>query len=613
MRKIKNNLILHFCLIVLVSSCSITRNKKTNENTSSVEINLKNAIPVNSKEAYLKRMQWWQDAKYGMFIHWGLYSSLGGEYKGEMTPRIAEWIQNTMKIPLVEYKRLMKDFTAEKFNADEWVSIAKAAGMKYIVLTSKHHEGFALFDSKVSDYNVMNTPYGKDVVKELKEACAKQGMRFGLYYSHLMDWEHPHAYTGEGKMKRRINTLDFNADEMDRSIYLKEKSFPQLREILTNYGKIDLIWYDMGAGLNVDEIEEFVDITRELQPEIIISSRIGLLPVPKTIDNNMLFDYITTSDNYFTGDDLSMPWEMPGTTNSSWGYRKDDHEWRGAKLILSSLIASASRNGNYLLNVGPMANGEIPSEPIKNLKIVGNWLHKNGEAIYDTKGSSFPWNYNWGYITEKPQNIYLHILNWPNTNTIELNGLLTNIDHVSLLEKGTKLKHVQKGRFLTIDLTGVNKDDLATVLVVHYKDSLLQIDPTISQSLNNTIRLDRVSSIYNKEEALSTWKFKVETPGNYKIQVISNEKGKHENPEWRGSQQIGHIEVAGKTIPLELKRDEEKVNPTLFFYKEIRSNVGEIKFPKKGVYELKLNGFEINAEKHTKEFGLNRIELIPVK
>jgi len=569
-------------------------------------------LPFETQEEYIDRMQWWKDAKYGMFIHWGLYSLLAGEHNGEITPKIAEWIQNTLKIPLSEYKKLMREFDPKNFNADNWVSLAKAAGMKYIVLTSKHHDGFALFDSKVSDYNIMHTAYQKDIVKALKEACKRQGLKFGLYYSHMIDWEHPDAYIGEGKLTERMNTVDYDPKHMDRATYLNEKSFPQLREILSNYGNIDILWFDMGAGLSNDEIRKFVKITRELQPKIIISSRIGDEVAPTILNRAMLFDYFTPSDNYFTGDDLAMPWEMAGTTNSSWGYRKDDHEWRKANLIINSLISTSSRNGNYLLNVGPDATGNIPDEAIKNLLQAGKWLQKNSEAVYNTTGSPFPWNYDWGYVTQKPKTLYLNIFDFPKKNRLELNGLLSKVTSIYTLANGASIDFEQTGRFLEIDLSKTHKDAIATVVVVNFLEERPLISKDISQSKDNTIRLDRITSLYLKDEFQSSWTFKINTPGTYRIQLVSNEKKRHSKPVWEGSLQKGSIRLAGKIIPVQLSRDSEKTNASLFFYKEITSIIDTITLNKKGTYSLQLNGFQIGAGKWTNGLGLDRIELLPI-
>jgi alpha-L-fucosidase len=622
----KNNPFFKIILIIIVlvsSSCSkvtkptSVKNDKVTTYQSNTEAYFKNdnppktIVPFETEEEYTKRMQWWTDARYGMFIHFGLYSILGGEYKGETTPKIAEWIQNTLKIPLADYKKLMLQFNPTAFNADEWVSVAKAAGMKYMVITAKHHDGFALFNSKVSDYNVMNTPFKRDIIKELKEACAKQGMKFGLYYSHVIDWENPNAYIGEGALRERMNTVDFDPAKMDRSVFQKEKSFPQLRELLTNYGKIDIIWFDMGKGLNDDEIRQFVKISRELQPNIIISSRIGDEISPKKVNKDMMFDFFTPNDNYFTGDQLAIPFEMAGTTNSSWGYRKSDHEWRSSLMILNSLIASASRNGNYLLNIGPKPDGSFPTEPVNNLKIVGEWLKKYGESVYGTKSSPFPWNYTWGYITQKPNKLYLNVANYPKNKQIELNGLITKVSGVHALGNLAKINYTQEGRFLKIDLSNVEKNELMTPLVVEYKDSDLVIDRMIAQGTDNSIQLDRISGTYDKDELLSSWEFKVNTPGKFKINIISNEKGGHSKPEWIGADQKGSVQVAGKIIPVILNRDSEKVNPSLFFYKEITSNVGEIAFSKPGTYTLQLKNIDIDADKWSKGFGLSRIEMIP--
>lgn len=609
-------------ILSLSISCNVA--KKANpvnaiqsvDNLSNTEAYFKSNVapktitPFETEEEYLARMQWWSDAKYGMFIHFGLYSLLGGEYNGKVTPKIAEWIQNTLKIPLADYQKLMKDFNPRQFNADEWVGVAKAAGMKYIVVTAKHHDGFALFDSKVSDYDVMNTPFKRDIIKELKDACTKQGLKFGLYYSHVIDWENPNAYIGDGNLRERMNTVDFDPKKMNRSVFLKEKSFPQLRELLTNYGTVDIIWFDMGKGLSDDEVRQFVKVSRELQPNIIISSRIGDEIEPKKVNKDMMFDFYTPNDNYFTGDQLSIPFEMAGTTNGSWGYRKTDHEWREPNMILNSLVASVSRNGNYLLNVGPKGDGSFPAEPVKNLKIAGEWLRKYGESVYGANPSPFPWNYSWGYVTQKPNKLYLQVANWPKNNQIDLNGLITKVTDVHVLGSSHKIKYNQEGRFTKIDLTGVVKNDLMTTVIVEYKDVELLVDHTISQGAGNDIRLDRITDNYSKDQLLTSWKFTVHTPGKFQINIISNEKGGHSNPAWTGANQTGSVQVAGKIIPVKLSKDSEKINPTLFFYKEITSKVGEVEFSKSGTYTLQLKNINVDADKWSNGFGLSRIELV---
>lgn len=571
-------------------------------------------LPYETENEYLTRMQEWRDAKYGLFLHFGLYSLLGGEYKGEMSPKLAEWIQNTMKIPLNEYKKLVKQFNPVQFNADTWARFAKDAGMKYVVLTSKHHDGFALWDSKVSDYDIMSTPFKKDIVKQLKEACSKYGLKFGLYYSHNIDWEDPNNLIAGGdgnggNSSAWTNTTDFVPDQMNKQLYLEKKAFPQLKELLTNYGKIDILWFDMGTGLTNNEVRQFVKIARELQPQIVISSRVGSEPGEKYLQKDMLFDFYTPDDNFFTGDTLSMPWEMVGTTNTSWGYRKGDNHWRSSKFVLSSLLACASRNGNYMINIGPTSDGTFPQESSVMLKSVGNWLQKNGEAVYGTSKSPFPWNYEWGYVTQKQNRLFLNVMEWPENGMIQLNGVLSKVKNVYLLDGKNQIPYEQEKRFLTINLSDLKADDLATTLVVEYEGKL-EISSVISQGLEGDISLDRITASYDSSHKLTTWKFEIQNPGIFRVKIVSNEKGSHNHPDWSGSAQEGAIQSAEQILPVKLSRDKEMIDPSLFFYKKIISNVGELKFIKPGVYSLQLKDFEIDARKYGKGFGLQQIKLI---
>lgn len=570
-------------------------------------------IPFETLEEYNQRMQWWKDAKYGMFIHWGLYSILAGEYKGQITPKIAEWIQNTLKIPLKDYKELMSKFNPKDFSPADWVKLAKDAGMKYLVITTKHHDGFALFSSHCSNYDINNTPYKKDIIIQLKNECKKQGLKFGVYYSHIIDWEHSQAYISEDpKLLERMNTVDYDPKKMNREIYLEEKALPQIKELLTNYGQIDIIWFDMGEGLTNNEVRKIIKITRELQPQIIINSRVGDLPQIENLYRDMLFDYYTTPDNYYTGQSLKMPWEMLGTTNGSWGYRKDDKEWRSASFIVQSLISSISRGGNYILNVGPDSLGIIPEEAANQLRIAGKWINKNQHAIYGSHSSPFPWNYDWGYVTQKPYKIFLHIIAEKPDN-IYLSGIESKIKRVSILENNQTLNFKQEDKILYIDLPKITIDKLGYIIELDFDDEIPNIDTNIIQFKDNNIRLDRISGDYNNLEKIISWDFKINTPGEYKIELVSNEKGSHYKPNWVGAHQEGCLQVAGKIIPVKLKQDKIKINPTLFFYNEITSNIGNIYFDKVGTYTVHLKGFKIEPSKWTDGLGLDRILLSLIK
>lgn len=333
---------------------------------------------------------WWDDGKFGLFIHWGLYSLLAGEYKGKRTDNIAEWIMHDLDIPAEEYRKLADSFNPTSFDADAIVKLAKQAGMKYVVLTSKHHEGFALYDSKVSSYNsVQATPYKKDVVQLLRDACDKYGLVMGLYYSQAQDWDDPDAcrdgYSGDGK---------------DFSSYFTKKCIPQITELLTEYGPIGLLWLDTPMYMTEEQSKKLKAHINSLQPDCLISGRIG----------NNLGDYMTTGDNFIPAVAYHRPFEVPATINSTWGYNKYDTNWKSTAKILRSLVKVVSRGGNYLLNIGPRGDGSVPEESIAILEEVGSFMEKNGESIYGSKVLPlYPYDIDWGYFTAKKGKLYIHI------------------------------------------------------------------------------------------------------------------------------------------------------------------------------------------------------------
>src|SRR5215472_8949843 len=318
-----------------------------------------------------KRLEWFREAKYGLFIHWGLYSIPAGQWNGRRIPGLGEWIMYRTPVPVREYEKLATRFNPVKFNPHEWVELAKDAGMKYMVITSKHHDGFAMFHSRVSGYNVVDaTPFKRDVLKELADACARQNMRLGFYYSQSQDWHEPN---GAG------NTWDFGKDDnKDYDRYLRGKAEPQVRELLTGYGPVALIWFDTPRMMTGVRAQRFADLVRTLQPNTLIDGRLGTEG-----------DYRSTGDNVIPSDTSSEAWETPATINHTWGYRTDDTDWKSPGQIAFKLIDIVSKGGNYLLNVGPMADGVIPPASQDILRTVGRWLQVNGEAVYGAGPTPF--------------------------------------------------------------------------------------------------------------------------------------------------------------------------------------------------------------------------------
>jgi len=328
------------------------------------------ATPAADAEA---RLAWFRDAKYGLFIHWGLYSIPAGNWHGERVPGLGEKIMRTAQIPVAEYSKLAGQFNPARFDPDAWAQLAVDAGMKYVVITAKHHEGFALFKSAASNFNVVDaTPFHRDIIKELAAACARHGLRFGVYYSQALDWHEPN---GSG------NTWDagFN-NKKTFDEYLRVKVVPQIRELLSNYGPISIIWFDTSGNMKLSpgSAERIKDIVRSLQPDCLINGRLG---TPG--------DYITAGDNTIPDTGSGATWETPATINHTWGFRTDDTDWKRPGEIIFNLVDIVSKGGNYLLNVGPRADGVIPARGAEHLRAVGEWLKVNGEAVYGAQRTPF--------------------------------------------------------------------------------------------------------------------------------------------------------------------------------------------------------------------------------
>ncbi len=374
------------------------------------------------------KQEWFKDAKYGLFIHWGLYSILAGEYKGKQTKHISEWIMNSLDIPVEEYEKLTDEFNPDQFDADALVKMAKEEwGMKYIVFTAKHHEGFAMYHSENSKYNTVDaTACHRDIVKELADACKKYDMKFGLYYSQSQDWHDPNGFVSKANGGKETDN-----QSKDFQSYVDHKVIPQLRELLTNYGEICLIWFDTPMDMTKEQSQQCVDVVKELQPNCLISGRIG----------NQLGDYMTIGDNYMPRLPLEGDWEVPATLNDTWGYSKFDQSWKTPEEIIKILVKIASRGGNYLLNIGPRADGSVPQESLDILGEVGNYMRENGESIYGTrKAPSYPYEIDWAEFTCRDHKLYVHV--FEPRKKLEILNCSNEVKDAYLLSNGQKLKYV---------------------------------------------------------------------------------------------------------------------------------------------------------------------------
>jgi len=357
--------------------------------------------PPAPDPAHEARMAWFRQAKFGLFIHWGLYAVPAGQWEGRTIPGIGEWIMHNVPVPVREYERLAGQFNPVKFDAEAWVQLAADAGMKYIVITAKHHDGFAMYHSAVSPYNVFDaTPFHQDPLKQLAAACARHGLRFGFYYSQAQDWHEP---GGAG------NDWDFPSNAAkDQSgafdHYLRTKAEPQVRELLTQYGPVCLIWFDTPYQMTEERGQRFVDLVHSLQPACLIDGRLGSSG-----------DYVSTHDNLIPSTGLEGDWETPATVNHTWGFKRDDTDWKSPGEITFKLVDIVSKGGNYLLNVGPTSLGVVPPECQDNLRSVGRWLKVNGEAVYGAKRSPFGAEYGEYSSTQKTADgkpVFLERTDW---------------------------------------------------------------------------------------------------------------------------------------------------------------------------------------------------------
>jgi alpha-L-fucosidase len=416
-------------------------------------------LSSESPEAVARRLQWWSEARFGMFIHWGLYAQDGCHWKGQDGK--TEHMMRHLQIPLVEYAKIATEFNPTKFDAGEWVRIAKGAGMKYMVITAKHHDGFAMWNSPSSDYNIVaRTPWKRDPVKELAEATRKEGLKFGVYYSLGRDWQDPDVPTKGGY---RSNTWDY-PDESKKVFarYFERKVKPQVKELLTQYGPIAVMWFDTPEQITKAQSEELLRLIHSLQPNTIVNARVG----------NRLGDYAVQEQKIPEGGDVQ-PWETCMTLNGHWGFHKLDQNWKPTEKLVRNLIDIASKGGNFLLNVGPTGEGLIPAPSVERLKEVGQWMKANGESI---RGSgACPLKLPWGRCTRRPtadgSTLYLHVFDWPADGKLVVPGA-GKATSATLLATGRHLVVKAKGDITTISVPAQAPDAISSTVVLKVRAPL---------------------------------------------------------------------------------------------------------------------------------------------
>jgi len=430
----------------------------------------------NSDMQQDSRMQWWHDARFGMFIHWGLYAIPAGEWNGKNI--YGEWIRHSGQIPIEVYDRFQEKFNPVKFNAKKWVRLAKEAGMKYIVITSKHHDGFCMFDTEQTHFNIMETPFGRDVMKELAGACRKYDMKLCFYYS-IMDWHHPdYLPRRDWETGRPADGADF-----DRYVdYMKR----QLKELLTQYGDIGVLWFDgEWESTWTDKYgKEIYYYVRNLQPDILINNRVGagrLDMAGMTGEGAFGGDFGTPEQQIPSTGLPGKSWETCMTMNDHWGYNQANTNYKSTEELIRMLTDIASKGGNYLLNVGPTAKGIIPHQSVERLKQIGKWMKVNGESIYETQASPFSVT-SWGRCTMKKGEediiLYLHVFNWPEDGCLVVPGCLNDpASAILLADPGKKLAVNRKDNAIVINLPAEAPDPANSVIKLKINGKLDLTNP----------------------------------------------------------------------------------------------------------------------------------------
>ena len=536
------------------------------------------------KAADAERGQLFEEGNYAMFIHWGLYSHIGNLYKGKSYYGIGEWImnRNMANIPVDEYKLLVKEFDPVKFDANKIAKLAADAGMKYIVITAKHHDGFAMYHSKVSKFNIVDaTPFGRDPMKELAKACKSHGLGLGFYYSHNQDWTFPGGGNGPKK----------NADgrNVDFKYYYENKCRAQVEEITTQYGPIAIVWFDTPGRIPEEYVKELVGIVRKNQPKALVSGRAGY----------GLGDYQTLGDMEVPHENVEGIWETVDTTNDSWAYAWYDNYWKTPKEILHRLVSTVGRGGTYMLNIGPKGDGTVPELAAHILRKAGEWIRRYPQVVYGTDAS--PWKHAlpWGDVTVKDNSLFLCIFDMPKNGRLHLPGLKTKVKFAYLLgvKKKTRLEVQTQGNWTKIQLPPSISEKIVPVVQLEL-DGQPEVDPCwgIDPSVETTI-LAQFADVTGAKQEKKSW---MEKFGEWKhvVRVWKWEKG------GKASWQVDVLKPGYYNVDLtyngkdrivwgvDIEGGEHIQNQQNSSHNYQRFPIGWINFPKPGRYKVSVSCIE---------------------
>jgi alpha-L-fucosidase len=461
-------------------------------------------------------LAWWYEAKFGMFIHWGVYAVLAGSWNGQQVPGLGEWIMHDAKISVADYAAVAQRFNPVSFDADAWVRIAKGAGMKYIVITSKHHDGFAMFRSAVNPFNIYDaTPFKRDPLRELADACNREGIRLGFYYSQAQDWHQP----GGAKSGGGWDT----AQNGDMGQYVSTIAVPHVKELLTNYPDVAVVWWDTPIGMTA-QLAAPLASEIALRPHAVTNDRLG---------GGYGGDY-QTPEQTIPPATIPTPWETCMTMNDTWGYKAQDTNWKSTQSLVRNLVDIVSKGGNYLLNVGPTGEGVIPAPSVERLQQIGSWMATNGEAIYGASASPFR-PQSWGRATTKGRRLYLLVFDAPGGRIlVPMQNVPSRV--YPLATPATSLLATPSAGGLTIDLPPGAQDPYATVYVADLDADVVPISGVV-QGADGTITLKAADATivgataqlegtgepnvgyWTNAADYLTWSVKVTTPGRFSVSL----------------------------------------------------------------------------------------------